>query len=97
MSRIAFAALLGLLLVAGSPTLVATQQPHIDADVACRELFGSTRMTEAGRRGLRQLLESGKAPDVMDRLIHLALSGGEGEVLQGFDRMFERLGRTSAR
>jgi hypothetical protein len=38
-----------------------------------------------------------KRPDVMDRLIHLALSGGEGEVLQGFDRMFERLGRTSAR
>jgi hypothetical protein len=34
MKRIAFAALFSLLLVAGSPTLVATEQPHVDADVA---------------------------------------------------------------
>jgi hypothetical protein len=38
-----------------------------------------------------------KRPNVMDRLIHLALNDGECEVLKGFDRMFERLERTSAR
>jgi hypothetical protein len=54
------------------------------------------RLAAAGLR-LRTSVLSGKAPDVMDRLIHLALSGGEGDVLKGFDRMFERLGRTSAR
>jgi hypothetical protein len=97
MIRIALTALLGFLVVTGWPADVATQSPVIDAQAACRELFGSTRMTEEGRRGLRQLLETGKAPDIMDRLIHLALSSGEGEVLKGFDRMFERLGRTSAR
>src|SRR5437667_190547 len=75
--------LLGTLLVISRPAVVATQPPIMDAQAACRELLGSTRMTEEGRRGLRQLLESGQAPDVMDRLIHLALGSGEGDVMKG--------------
>jgi hypothetical protein len=74
---------------------VATQPPIMDAQAACRELLGTTRMTEGGQRGLRQLLESGKAPDIMDRLTHIALASGEANVLNGFSRMFERLERTS--
>jgi hypothetical protein len=68
---------------------VAGQAPPVDPQAACAKLLEGQRITDEGRQAIRQLMRSERAPEVMDRLMHLAREVGNGEVEAGLTRIIE--------
>jgi hypothetical protein len=86
---------LATLLTAAVVATAGAQAPAPDADpqAACQKAVQRARMTDDGRRRLQELMKSPKAPDLMDRLMHMADSAGSGDLVAGFERMLEAMER----
>jgi hypothetical protein len=88
-----------VLALALAPIAMANAQgAREDRAEACRELIQASRITEEGRRSLQQVMRGDRAPELMDRLMHLARALGGGDVNAGLERMLEtteRQGRES--
>lgn len=72
---------------------VQAQQQDADPDAACRLVVQRSRMTDDGRRSMQELMRSAKAAGLMDRLMHLAKSVGNGDVPAGIERVLEMMER----
>ena len=72
---------------------VQAQQQDADPDAACRLIVQRSRMTDDGRRSMQELMRSTKAADLMDRLMHLAKSVGNGDIPAGVERILEVMER----
>lgn len=72
---------------------VQAQQQDADPEAACRLIVQRSRMTDDGRRAMQELMRSTQAPDLMDRLMHLAKSVGNGDVTAGIERILEMMER----
>jgi hypothetical protein len=72
---------------------VQAQQQDADPDAACRLVVQRSRMTDDGRRSMQELMRSAKASDLMDRLMHLAKSVGNGDVTAGVERVLVMMER----
>jgi len=68
---------------------VVSQAPPIDPQTACASLLEGRGITDDGRQAMRQFMRSERAPEVMDRLMHLALAQGQGNVEAGLTRIIE--------
>jgi hypothetical protein len=83
------AAPLVLGLVLSPIALASAQGSRDDRAEACRELIQASRITEEGQRSLQQVMRGARAPELMDRLMHLARALGGGDVNAGLERVIE--------
>jgi hypothetical protein len=67
----------GAALGAGGAPLSAQSKDQASRQTCDRLVHGS-RMTDEGRRAFQELLTSGRAPELLDRLLHLAKGTGNG-------------------
>ncbi|HEV8674671.1 MAG TPA: hypothetical protein VGX21_11540 [Methylomirabilota bacterium] len=87
MRPLAWAALTVAILAfpAASPGRAGTAQP--DPQAACTDMLQGHGMGEDGRQAMQELMRSGKAPELMDRMMQMARRMGNGDVMVGMTRM----------
>jgi hypothetical protein len=61
------------------------------AEQSCEQLVQGSGMTEQGRKGIQELMGSGRAPQLMDRMMQLAKGLGNGDTVAGMERAVSAL------
>src|SRR5262245_61361121 len=86
MQRFISTVMLASALTTGSTQLFA-QATDEGSRQACEQLAQGSRMTDTGRAAVQELLKSGRAPEVMDKLLQVAKAMGNGDTLAGLERV----------
>jgi hypothetical protein len=93
MRRVITIAPLGAALAAGGAPLSA-QSKDQPSRQTCDQLVEGSRMTDEGRCAFQEFLPSGRAPELLDRLLHLAEGTGNGGPIAGLERLSEVMEKT---
>ncbi len=83
------------LLVAGATIAAEERPPHEGqkpAADACANMMQQGGVTEAGKKAMREFMQSGRAPQVMANMMEMARRMDNGDVMLGMTQMMEMMG-----
>jgi hypothetical protein len=69
-----------------------TQEQPADAMSGCMEMMQGAGAGEAGRKAMREFMQSDRAPQAMANMMAMARRMGHGDVMLGMTRMMEMMG-----
>jgi hypothetical protein len=91
-TKIALVLFASLGLAAALPAAEPKSAPGPETAGACLDMMEGSGVTDAGRRAMREFMQSGRAPRAMANMMDMARRMGGGDLMLGMTRMMEMMG-----
>jgi hypothetical protein len=89
---------LSVLLMLGAAAIAAEKDPEPqlgDPAAACTQMMQDPGITDHGKHGMQEFMQSPRAPEAMANMMAMARRMGNGDVMLGMTKMMDKMGSMS--